>query len=178
VSLVMAISPTPTDVPGLVRLARDGDHRAFGELHRRYAGMVHAVLLARAPSDVADDLVQDVFLAAWQRITQLKEPARFGGWIGQIARNKAVDHARRPARRVVELDPNRGQLQPPIAEANEALRHILALPETYRENLLMRLVEGMTGPEIAEQTGMTHGSVRVNLTRGMKLLRERLGGSE
>ena len=41
----------------------------------------------------------------------------------------------------------------------------------------MRLVEGMTGPEIAERTGMTHGSVRVNLTRGMKLLKERLGAN-
>jgi hypothetical protein len=46
---------------------------------------------------------------------------------------------------------------------------------TYRETLIMRLVEGMTGPEIAERTGLAAGSVRVNLHRGMKLLRERLG---
>jgi RNA polymerase sigma-70 factor, ECF subfamily len=49
------------------------------------------------------------------------------------------------------------------------------LPETYREPLMLRLVEGMTGPEIAERTGLTSGSVRVNLFRGMQLLRERLG---
>ncbi len=48
------------------------------------------------------------------------------------------------------------------------------LPETYREPLMLRLVEGMTGPEIAARMGLTHGSVRVNLHRGMRMLREKL----
>jgi RNA polymerase sigma-70 factor, ECF subfamily len=54
---------------------------------------------------------------------------------------------------------------------------IRSLPETYRETLILRLVEGMTGPEIAARTGLTHGSVRVNLHRGMQQLRAKLGGS-
>lgn len=49
-----------------------------------------------------------------------------------------------------------------------------APPEAYRETLLLRLVEGLTGPEIAERTGLTAGSVRVNLHRGMALLRAAL----
>ena len=52
---------------------------------------------------------------------------------------------------------------------------ILRMPLTYKETLVLRLIEGMTGPEIAEQTGMTPDSVRVNLHRGMKLLRKELG---
>ena len=55
---------------------------------------------------------------------------------------------------------------------------IRRLPEAYRETLIFRLVEGMTGPEIAERTGLTPESVRVNLCRGMKMLRELLGGLE
>src|SRR2546427_522029 len=51
---------------------------------------------------------------------------------------------------------------------------IRALPEAYRETMVMRLVEGMTGPEIADRTGLTPESVRVNLCRGMKMLREKL----
>jgi RNA polymerase sigma-70 factor (ECF subfamily) len=51
---------------------------------------------------------------------------------------------------------------------------IQTLPESYRETLVLRLVEGMTGPEIATRTGMTAESVRVNLCRGMKLLRAKL----
>ena len=54
---------------------------------------------------------------------------------------------------------------------------IRALPEAYRETLVLRLIEGMTGPEIARRTGLTPDSVRVNLCRGMKLLRQALDGT-
>ena len=60
------------------------------------------------------------------------------------------------------------------AEAHAVLAVIRSLPEAYRETLVLRLVEGLTGPEIADRTGLTAASVRVNLHRGMKLLRERL----
>ena len=61
------------------------------------------------------------------------------------------------------------------SETMEVLDVIRKLPDAYRETLLMRLVEGMSGAEIAERSGLTPASVRVNLHRGMKLLRERLG---
>jgi RNA polymerase sigma-70 factor (ECF subfamily) len=66
----------------------------------------------------------------------------------------------------------------PRAEALEALAAVRSLPETYREVLILRLVEGMSGPEIAARTGLTAGSVRVNLHRGMKLLKEKIGGRQ
>jgi RNA polymerase sigma-70 factor (ECF subfamily) len=62
-------------------------------------------------------------------------------------------------------------------EGRWVLRAIRELPEAYRETLILRLVEGMSGPEIATRTGLTPGSVRVNLHRGMKQLREKLGWS-
>jgi RNA polymerase sigma-70 factor (ECF subfamily) len=64
------------------------------------------------------------------------------------------------------------------AQCLEVLDVIQNLPEAYRETLVLRLVEGFTGPEIASQTGLTPDSVRVNLCRGMKLLRQQLGGRE
>ena len=64
------------------------------------------------------------------------------------------------------------------SRAAEILELIRNLPEAYRETLVLRLVEGMTGPEIASRTGLTAASVRVNLHRGMKLLREQLGFTE
>jgi RNA polymerase sigma-70 factor (ECF subfamily) len=60
-------------------------------------------------------------------------------------------------------------------KAHEILAAIRSCPEAYKETLVLRLVEGMTGPEIAERTGLTPDSVRVNLHRGMKLLRQKLG---
>lgn len=159
----------------LVRLALAGDSIAFDTLYERYARVVHGLLLARVGRDEADDLVQDVFLTAWRRLDDLRDPAAFGGWIAMIARNRATDFHRRRAE-FVELPEN---LESPgdtsnEADANAALAAIRALPDAYRETLILRLVEGLSGPEIAERTGLTPGSVRVNLHRGMKLLREKL----
>ena len=67
--------------------------------------------------------------------------------------------------------PDRGATAPPVAEAREALQVIAQLPEAYRETLVMRLVAGMSGKEIAARTGLTERSVRVNLHRGMKKIR-------
>jgi RNA polymerase sigma-70 factor (ECF subfamily) len=159
----------------LVRRARTGDDAAFADLYRRYARVVHGLVLARIPVRDADDLVQEVFLSAWKRLDSLREPAAFGGWLARIARNRAADFHRR-ATEDVELPET---LEAPDAtaervEALAALDVVRSLPEAYRETLILRLVEGLSGPEIAERTGLTAASVRVNLHRGMKLLRGKL----
>jgi RNA polymerase sigma-70 factor (ECF subfamily) len=159
----------------LVRSALAGDAAGFTRLYERYARVVHGLLLARVARDEVDDLVQDVFLSAWRRLDDLRDPAAFGGWIAMIARNRATDFHRRTAD-FVELPDN---LESPgtasgEADANVALAAIRSLPDAYRETLILRLVEGLTGPEIAERTGLTPGSVRVNLHRGMKMLRDKL----
>jgi RNA polymerase sigma-70 factor (ECF subfamily) len=156
----------------LAAAARKGDRSAFGRLHERYSRMVHAILLARVPPAEADDLVQEVFLSALEHVGGLHEVDTFGAWLGQIARNRARDW-HRTKRDTTELA-DVGAAPPPVLEAREALDAIRTLPEAYAETLLMRLVEGMTGPEIAERTGLTADSVRVNLHRGMKQLREKL----
>ena len=165
------------DVAQLVGAAKRGDRHAFGELYVRFARTVHGILLARVSRPDADDLVQDVFLTAMQRLPTLRDPEAFGGWLATIARNRATDYARR-APRTAELpeDLAETRMTSPSdrAEALAALTAIRSLPDAYRETLVLRLVEGMTGPEIAERTGLTHGSVRVNLHRGMQMLRERL----
>ena len=159
----------------LVAAAQRGDRGAFGLLYERYGPMVHGILLARVPWEHAEDLVQDVFLVALQRLASLRTPAAFGGWLATIARNRATDHHRQD-RRAEEVELEELPAAPPEdhGEALAVLDAIRALPDTYRETLTMRLVEGMTGPEIAARTGLTEGSVRVNLHRGMKQLKERL----
>ena len=92
-----------------------------------------------------------------------------------IARNRATDFHRRAVDAVELPDdlPGRDATEA-RTEALAVLDTIRALPEAYRETLVLRLVEGLTGPEIAERTGLTPASVRVNLHRGMKQLRDRL----
>ncbi len=161
---------------GLIRRAGSGDRDAFGELYRRYARTVHGILLARVPVSEAEDMVQDVFLAAMKQLRLLRTPAAFRGWLAAIARHRAIDYHRQVRSRVEVSDADSAAGAPCGAppDAFLILDAIRGLPEAYRETLILRLVEEMTGPEIAERTGLTHQSVRVNLSRGMKMLRERL----
>ena len=166
-----------TELTRLVKAAQQGDRLAFGELYTRFARMVHGILLARVGRTDVDDLVQDVFITAMQRLDSIREPESFGGWLMTIARHRAADHVRRAPEMSQLTDAVTARAEaatPDRAEALAVLAAIRGLPDAYRETLTLRLVEGMTGPEIAERTGLTHASVRVNLHRGMQMLRERL----
>jgi RNA polymerase sigma-70 factor (ECF subfamily) len=172
-------APVRSPHASLVEAVRRGDQNAFGRLYDLYGPMVHGILLARVPWNEVDDLVQDVFLHAYKRIHTLRDDNAFGGWLGMITRNRAIDYHRR-SREMEELplDLAHAARDAVDAEAGEAIALIRGLPEAYRETLMLRFVEGMTGPEIAERTGLTPSSVRVNLHRGMKLLREKMGVME
>lgn len=162
----------------LVEQAREGSRAAFGRLYELYGRMVHGILIARVPRIEVDDLVQEVFLLAMRRLSTLREPAAFGAWLATIARNRAKDFHResRGSQNLAEDPETLSALEnaPAHDEALAVLAAIRELPDAYRETLVLRLVEGMTGPEIAARTGLTPGSVRVNLHRGMKMLREAL----
>ena len=172
----LATETPPVEV-GLVQAALEGDRDGFGRLYKLYAPLVHGILLARVPRAEVDDIVQDIFLHAFKKLHTLRESASFGPWIAMIARNRAVDFHRRSRATVEITDDLRGS-DKQQSKAAEILELIRNLPDAYRETLVLRLVEGMTGPEIAERTGLTAASVRVNLHRGMKLLREKLGTTE
>src|ERR1051325_2969009 len=163
--------PTPqakasTDTPEtrievvLVKAVLAGDRDSFGRLYELYAPMVHGILLH-----------------AFRKLHTLRDWAAFGPWIAMIARNRAMDFYRR-TKETVEVTEDLRSTDMQTSRANEILELIRALPEAYQETLILRLVEGMTGPEIAARTGLTPASVRVNLHRGMKQLRKKLGYAE
>jgi len=183
-SVAMADTPVPaaqvelSELALLVRRAQAGDSAAFGELHARFAPSVHAVLLARLRAPDADDALQETFVLAWKRLAALRDADAIGPWLHAIARRAATDRLREPrgageaphelAARIEDPSSGRGELR------ERVLEHLRSLPDAYKETLAMRLVEGLTGPEIAAATGLTEGSVRVNLCRGMAQLRELL----
>jgi RNA polymerase sigma-70 factor (ECF subfamily) len=158
----------------LVKAVLEGNRESFARLYELYAPMVHGILLARVPRMEVEDLVQDIFLHAFKKLTSLRDANAFGGWLAMITRNRAMDF-HRSAKTMVEVKEEHavGDRRK-RAKAEEILNVIRSLPDAYRETLVLRLVEGMTGPEIASRTGLTAASVRVNLHRGMKLLREKL----
>ena len=167
------------DAP-LVAAARRGDRAAFGALYRRHVRLVQAVLLSRVAPDSVADLVHDVFLTAMDRLQALRDDGAFAPWIATIARRRAADWRRR-RRDAVPLDESLPELAASESEpegeydTRAAVAAIQSLPEAYRETLMLRFVAGLSGPEIAARTGLTHGSVRVNLHRGVEMLRKKLG---
>ena len=176
-------SPHEIDVSALVRAALRGDREALAQLHKHFGPLVHAVLLARVPFHDAHDLTQDVFMLAMQKLHTLRDPQSIGPWLMTLARRAAADfHRRRPNQLQLTSDSQArdtswDSLDNP-GRASAALQAIRSLPEANQDTLILRLVEGLTGPQIAACTGMTHGSVRVNLHHGMRLLREKLGAKE
>lgn len=168
-----------TCTEALVRAAREAVPGAHERLYRRFAPVVHGVLLGYVQKADADDLTQEVFAHALPRLGELREPAAFPGWIVRIARRAALDAMRRRAPltgATVEYVDGAASPEDRL-DAARALAAIRALPPAYRETLLLRLVEGLSGPEIAQRTGLTPGSVRVNLHRGMAQLRVALGAA-
>jgi len=174
--------PAPTTA-ALFAAARGGDRGALTELHRRFAGVVHGIALSRVGPVDADDVAQDVFLRLVRKIGSVRDADALPGWICAVARRAANDRLRRRRRHAHDPLADAKDERASHPSALDVLRRrvlaaIQELPEAYREPLILRLVEGLSGPLIAERTGRTPGSVRVNLHRGMALLRPRLAGEE
>jgi RNA polymerase sigma-70 factor (ECF subfamily) len=101
-----------------------GDRSACEQLYRQYAPMVHSILLVRVPAHEVDDLVQDVFLHAIEKLKGLRDAGAFGAWLAMITRNKAYDFHRQKR---------------PHTDPFRVLMIIKTLPEAYRETLILRL---------------------------------------
>ena len=176
----------PADLARIVRAASVGGMAAapaFAEIHRRFVRVVHGIALARVGPGDAEDVTQDVFVRVHRALPTLSDAVAFPAWICKLARNVAEDHARATVRCVptTALRQDVAARVPPEADEElreRVLRVLPKLPDAYRETLLLRLAEGLTGPEIADRTGLTPGSVRVNLCRGMEMLRALLRGEE
>ena len=166
----------------LVERARAGDARSYEQLVRRYERLVGRVLYSYAGRDAAvEDLVQETFLRAYDRLSTFNPEYRFKTWLLAIANNLGIDTLRR-RRDVVEFNPEvHGRVvRGPEAVATEAERAksvqeaVMTLPETYSVPLVLRYAEGLTYAEIAEVLGITVPALKSRLFRARNMLAERL----
>ena len=172
--------------PALVERAQRKDADAFAALIRAYErvalSVAFGVLVNRAS---AADVVQDAFIRAWQRISDLREPERFGPWLCGIVRNLAIDCLRRrkPAelltRSVTLAEPDRWTTDP----TNEVVRRethasvgeaIASLDELSRVVVTMRYYEDLSSKEIADLLGLSPAAVDMRLSRIRKQLKAML----
>ena len=176
---------SPESDAALVGRARAGDGTAFESLVRRHLKAAYAVALARVgePAD-AEDVVQDSFVMALQKLDACRSPERFGAWLLEIVRNRAHNDRRYRAVRstlpLSETTPARQRTDPEReTERAEIKEHLLAalatLTELQREVILLFDFEGWAHREIAEKLGISEVSARVHLSKARRALRGSLG---
>jgi RNA polymerase sigma-70 factor (ECF subfamily) len=174
----------------LVRKARNGDRMAFEELIRRTSRLVFARLyLEIGDAHRAEDLLQETLIRAYRSLSSLAEPSKFRAWLLTVAVNVAVDAQRSDLRQKrATVGPGGVAYLPQLvdsganpadqAEHNEMRDQVLAvlrsLPEEYRLPLSLRYLAGADYETIQTQLGLSNGSLRGLLHRGLKLLRDRL----
>ena len=167
----------------LASLAAGGDRRAFGELARRHVAGVRA-LLRRMGADPAsaDDLAQDAFLTAFERMGEFRGEGAFAGWVKRIAARLYIRRRRGAMKLADSLEPDDplwGSAAAPghadRLDLDEALR---GLPEAERMCVTLCFGAGLTHAEAAETLGAPLGTVKSHVRRGLDRLRRRMGAGE
>ena len=190
----MPSDPITPDTTALVLRARDRDADAFAGLIRRYERVALSVAYSVVGNaDAAGDVVQDAFLRAWERLGDLKEPARFATWLCGITRNLAIDVRRRGKHLklatdmspgdAVELDDGRVVSDPSdeLDRREQNLRVAAALQsldEVTRPAVILRYYDGLSSKEIGEILGMSPAAVDMRLSRGRQQLKKMLDPAE
>jgi len=171
--------PEP-DVASLVARAGDGDLAAFETVYRMHAGRVFAVCMRLAGDrGDAEELAQDAWVRAWERIAQFRGDASFGTWMHRLTVNLMLDRKRQDARwrgRVASLDDDSGEALKKVAVSEapavrmDIERAVAALPQGARVVFVLHEIEGFKYAEIAERLDIAVGTVKAQLHRARKLL--------
>ena len=166
-------------VPALVVAAQRGDPAAFGELVRRHLRMAYAIALAvlGRPAD-ADDIAQDAFVAALERIRDCREPARFSGWLVRIVRNRALHALERRKLRDPAGEPDDHAAAGARGDAllrGRLLDALAQLTSVQREVVLLHDLDDWTHAEVADALGLTETNCRQHLFTARRALRGVLG---
>jgi RNA polymerase sigma-70 factor (ECF subfamily) len=166
----------------LVNRARAGDLVAFERLYRSTTGLVYAVCMRIAGNaPLAEELTQEVFVRAWQKLNTFRGESAFSTWLTRLAVNVALTERRNRGRRekritaTDDLEPFAGSVRASHpGEAIDLERAISTLPEGARRVFVMHDVYGYQHDEIARLTGTAEGTSKAQLHRARKLLREAL----
>jgi len=172
----------------LVRASQRGDQRAFGRIVRRYQSLVCTVTYSGTGDlSASEDLAQETFIAAWQKLSDLRDPARLRGWLCTIARNLAVDWLRRRQSDVtngaVSVE-HAGHLESttptPIERSLSEERASLVwgalneMPEDYRIPLILYYREQQSVGRVADALDLSRSAVKLRLMRGRSMLKDRV----
>jgi len=166
----------------LVERARAGDRAAFDRLYACCVGRVYAICLRLSGDRAeAERLTQDTFVRAWRGLAGFRGESRFTSWLHRLAVNEVLQDRRSTARREarVRLAPE-GMLESAAGRAGspglriDLERAIALLPPGARQVLVLFDIEGYSQDEIGRMLGIATGTVKAQLHRARRLLRDRL----
>lgn len=168
----------------LVESTRKGDRVAFERLYRRHRDRIYALVwrLCGGDAALAEDLLQEAFIRAWQKLDSFRGDSRFGTWLHRLSANVALSDRRSRMRRLTretELDMAAerraaGARDVYAGKRMDLEQAVSKLPERARTVLVLYDIEGYSHAEIAEIAGMAVGSSKAQLHRARKLVREEL----
>jgi RNA polymerase sigma-70 factor (ECF subfamily) len=166
----------------LVDRAKLGDARAFESVYGRTVERIYALCLRMSGSaDDATDLVQDVYVRAWEKLTSFRGDSLFTTWLHRLAVNVTLEKRRSTGRRLSHefADPDldryaRVAVQAMPGTRVDLERAIAALPAKARHVLVLRDVQGYKYEEIARMTGVSLGTVKAQIHRARGLVKEAL----
>jgi RNA polymerase sigma-70 factor, ECF subfamily len=162
----------------LVRRARAGDVAAFETLYRATVSRVYALCLRMVGNvHLAEELTQESFLRAWQRLASFRGDSAFSTWMHRVAVNVVLGHQRRPSWRRETSSETALEAVPSavsVAGAVDLERAIAGLPRRARQVFVLHDIEGYTHDEIATAAAMAVGTSKAQLSRARRLLRKAL----
>lgn len=182
------LSPGSLSDDELIAEIKAGQQNGYEELFNRYSTPVfrYALSLLRNVAN-AEDLLQDVFTTAFNKLDQYRGPGAFKRWILMICRNLAFNYRKRrylgesPLENQPEGIFDGGEPQKEWLEQLEieesAKRMLSVLPDNLQEIMILRLVEDLSYREIAELTGIAETNLRQMISRGLNRLRKELGAN-
>lgn len=175
----------PQDDSADVALAASGDRRAFERLYRSHVNRIFSLCTRMCGSRVrGEELTQDVFVRAWEKLPQFRGDAQFSTWIHRVAVNIVLTDRKNEARdrkRLIEDDPEggdtplqRASVTPGYGDRMDITAALEELPPGARQIFVLHDIEGYKHEEIAEMCGITAGGSKAQLHRARLLLREAL----
>jgi RNA polymerase sigma-70 factor (ECF subfamily) len=169
-------------IEALVQRAQEGDSAAFEVLYRRLVGRIYALCLRMARNaQRAEELTQDVFVRAWERLGSFRGESKFTTWLHRLAVNVVLQAGRSKGRRESreELVGDPGEYLGRVKEEFPGTRidierAIALLPEGARKVVVLRDIYGYKYEEIATMQGVALGTVKAQIHRARRMLKEML----
>lgn len=171
------------DLTNLLIKAQNGDHQSFAIIYDYFRERLYRFIFFRVGhKELAEDLLSDTFVKAWQKLSYLNSPLAFSGWLYQVAKNNIIDYYRikKTTVSIEEVPDTLSEETSPVDSANATVEQKVllelmdSLPDEQRQILAFKFFEDLTNQEIAAITGKSEGAIRVIQHRAINKLKQLL----